>query len=161
MKQQEALDTYLPLINSTGKRYKKIVSIWARPAVVGEFIETFTKDGKETQNTAKEGDILVKNPGGEQYLIKTEQLNRRYISEGVEDGAWTKYRSIGECIGIVHQSDEFSFIASWGESMVVKPNDMIVTNDGKEIYRIARAEFEETYAPVIPNVYEEAMYRWF
>jgi hypothetical protein len=42
----------------------------------------------------------------------------------------------------------FYFVAAWGEDMVLKDGDMIVTIDDKEVYRIARAEFEETYRPV-------------
>lgn len=38
------------------------------------------------------------------------------------------------------------FIASWNEPMLLKDGDMIVTSDGKEVYRIARKEFGETYA---------------
>jgi hypothetical protein len=38
------------------------------------------------------------------------------------------------------------FVAPWGESMIVKPGDYLVTPPEKnEIYRIAQKEFEETY----------------
>ncbi|MCK5476675.1 MAG: hypothetical protein KAI55_02035 [Candidatus Aenigmarchaeota archaeon] len=43
-------------------------------------------------------------------------------------------------------SDSFNFEASWGENMVAKIGDMIVTPPNKdEVYRIAIKEFEETY----------------
>jgi hypothetical protein len=36
------------------------------------------------------------------------------------------------------------FVASWGSTMPVKANDVLIIND-KEVYRIARAEFDQTY----------------
>ena len=36
------------------------------------------------------------------------------------------------------------FVASWGSEMPVKENDVLIINK-KEVYRIARAEFDQTY----------------
>jgi len=44
-----------------------------------------------------------------------------------------------ECIGI--------FEAPWGGTMPIKLNDVLIIND-KEVYRIARAEFDQTYQPI-------------
>ena len=43
---------------SLANKYKEV---YARKAVPGEIIKTYTKDGLETQNIAKEGDFVVRN----------------------------------------------------------------------------------------------------
>jgi len=138
--QQEAADLYLPQIEQSGKEYKKFTQITARPAVAGEVIETITSDGKETTNTAKSGDYVVTNIGGEEYILSGDTLKKRYESLGNN-----RYQAIGECKGIVYTGKPTQFMATWGEAMVLKPGDMIVTGDGKEVYRIAIKEFKETY----------------
>lgn len=144
MSQQEAVEKFMPMIESEGDIFEKFTQIEARPTNPGELIETITSDGKETQNIAKEGDFVVKNIGGsgEEYILSGDKLAKRYkqISDNV-------YQAIGECMGIVYEGPEIQFMASWGEPMVLKPGDMVVTplpNKG-EVYRIARKEFESTY----------------
>lgn len=144
MSQEEAIEKFMPMIESEGDVFEKFTKIEARPAKPGELVETITSDGKETQNTAKEGDFIVKNIGGsgEEYILSGDKLAKRYkqISDNV-------YQAIGECMGIVYDGPEIQFMASWEEPMILKPGDMIVTplpNKG-EVYRIARKEFESTY----------------
>lgn len=40
--------------------YEKYKNIYAREAIKGEIIYTITKDGLETKNIAKSGDIIIK-----------------------------------------------------------------------------------------------------
>ena len=147
MSQQEAIAKFMPEIESSGTDFEKFTKIKARPAQPGEVVETITADGKETMNTAKEGDFVVSNLGGsgEEYILGGDKLAKRYreIGNGI-------YQATGECRGVTYNGPETSFQASWGQPMVLKPGDMIVTPLPQmgEVYRIARQEFESTYKPM-------------
>ena len=144
MSQEEAIAKFMPLIEANGEDYEKFTQIKARPANPGEVIETITSDGKETQNTAQPGDYVVSNLGGsgEEYILTADKLSKRYkeVGNGI-------YQAIGECRGFEYNGPETVFIASWGEQMILKPGDMIVTPlpQQNEVYRIARKEFQSTY----------------
>ena len=59
--------------------YKKFGNVEARKAVPGESITTTLAGGtQETVNTAKEGDWIMTNPDGEQYIISSEKFFSRY-----------------------------------------------------------------------------------
>ena len=147
MSQQEAIAKFMPEIESSGTDFEKFTKIKARQAQPGEVVETITADGKETMNTAKEGDFVVSNLGGsgEEYILGGDKLAKRYreIGNGI-------YQATGECRGVTYNGPETSFQASWGQPMVLKPGDMIVTPLPQmgEVYRIARQEFESTYKPM-------------
>jgi hypothetical protein len=139
------VDQYMQLVKENGKTYRKKVNIFARISGGGEFIETFTTDGKETQRTTVEGNVVVRNPGGEIYVIEPEQLERRYEPLDNYDGEWREYKPTGIIWAMEWEEDTIYFMASWNEEMVIKYGDMLATNDGKTLYRIARTEFEQTY----------------
>lgn len=70
--------------------YKKQGRVKARPAVVGEEITTTLEGGtKETVNKVSEGDFIVTNPGGEQYIISGEKFLGRY-EETDESGIYSE-----------------------------------------------------------------------
>lgn len=149
MNQQEAMAHFMPQIEK-GLVYEKFVVVEARVATPGERIDTITSDGKETTNVAKEGDRVVRNPtqAREQYIISTAKIQSRYEQQGdISLGGWLQYKAKGECQGIPYQGEAMEFVASWGENMVLKPGDMIVTPlpQKNEVYRIARVEFNDTY----------------
>jgi hypothetical protein len=147
MSQEEAIAKFMPEIESNGTDFEKFTQIKARPARPGEMIETITADGKETMNQAQEGDFVVSNLGGsgEEYILSGDKLAKRYkeVGNGI-------YQATGECRGITYSGPETSFQASWGQPMVLKTGDMIVTPLPQmgEVYRIARQEFESTYRPI-------------
>ena len=145
--QEEAIAKFMPEIESNGTDFEKFTHIKARIARPGEMIETITADGKETMNQAQQGDFVVSNLGGsgEEYILSGDKLAKRYKEVG--DGI---YQATGECRGVVYSGPETSFQASWGQPMVLKPGDMIVTPlpQKGEVYRIARQEFESTYKPI-------------
>jgi len=146
MSQDKAINFFMPQIMSDGKDYAKFTEIKVRKAKPNELIETFTSDGKETQNTAKENDFVVTNLGGsgEEYILPADKLYKRYFN--VEGDIW---KAKGECKALEYSGEPMQFEASWGEAMVLKPGDMICSPlpDLNEVYRIARAEFFSTYAP--------------
>lgn len=151
-----------------GKLYKKFATVSARPAIVGETIVTQTEsDGEtvETTNVADEGDMVVCNPGGEEYIVRGDKFPLRYDllqSDAVTiTGKWSQYRAKGQVVGIKvddevwkllklpQDSEEFYFEAIWGELMLCKVGDMLVTPsaDVPEVYRIEKGAFLETYKP--------------
>ncbi len=158
MNQAEAVAKFMPEIES-GMVYEKFTQVDARPAVPGEVVETHTSDGKETVNTAAEGDYVLRNltEAGELYILSGKKLAARYKLAPSESLAgrpnpaepWQRYQATGECQGVEYRGPDIEFEASWGENMVLKTGDMIVTPlpQKGEVYRIAAKEFGETYRP--------------
>ncbi len=168
LSQARAQALYLPLIETKGNTYEKFAMVEVRPAKLGERIVTITADGKETENTAKEGDVVVRNGTGarELYLLSKEKLEKRYTRVGHSKSTtweantwsstpppdakaeiWELYTATGTCMAVVYDGPELSFIASWDEPMILRPGDMLCTPlpDKGEVYRIALKEFGETY----------------
>jgi len=154
--QKEILEKLVPSLE-TAENYEKYREINARKAVTGEEIETVTSDGLETKNTAQAGDYIVRNTtqAGEMYIVKKEKFEKRYKYIDELDGRWGIYKAIGvikavevdeKLIKNIGTKDEFFFTAPWGEKMVVKKEDYLVSPlDYSEVYRIAKKEFFETY----------------
>jgi hypothetical protein len=90
MTQDQAYNEFIPYINDVGKIYRKISPVFARLAKDGEYIETWTDDGLETTNYAKEGDFVVMNlytSMKEEYIVCPDMMTARYefvfdLSEG-------------------------------------------------------------------------------
>lgn len=129
--------------------YEKFVPVYGRKAKMGEKIATVTKDGLETINTAKSGDYIVKNQtdAKEEYIVPAEKFEKRYVLGKKIDGTWNEYRPFGEIKAIkISSKKEFYIAAPWGEKMVVKDGDYLVSPlNYSEVYRIANHEFHETY----------------
>ncbi|MCU0381869.1 MAG: hypothetical protein MUE58_11840 [Chitinophagaceae bacterium] len=165
--QKELVEVYLPIIRTFGGVYQKIAGVHARIAKGGEKITTITSDGKETSNTASEGDMIVTNQteSREEYVLKPEQFFKRYV-HGQDDyyvpgeGARIKalqvteenikrYRLKGLKRLASTPQDSLYIEAPWKESERLRLNDYLACNlEETEVYRIARKEFEETYKPV-------------
>lgn len=149
--QLEAHAMFAPLIEERGRLYSKFAIVEARVAVPGEVIVTETADGIETHNVAIAGDVVVRNGtrAKEQYILSVKKLSARYVplAQVGGDGVWGKHQSVGKCYAMRYEGPNTEFVASWGETMVLKTGDMICTTfpDQSEVYRIARSEFEQTY----------------
>jgi hypothetical protein len=155
--QENFLKSMVPHFKASGRLYRKYKKIYARQTLKNEKIETVTSDGLETSNTAKEGDFVVKNQtdAQEMYIIGSEKFNEKYQFLGESEDGFSEYEPRGKVLGIELTTDllnelgldaEFEFMAPWGEKMVAKKGDYIVTPpDYSEVYRIARKEFFETY----------------
>lgn len=147
------------LLPGRGRLYRKKTNVLAKPAEEGERVETVTSDGRETTNTAKAGEFLVRNQtkAQETYLMKSEQFHKKYEYLGKGEEGYAEYRALGEVKALELTPDTLQamkleaplyFIADWGEEMVAKEGDyLVVPVDGQEVYRIARQEFGETYEP--------------
>ncbi len=157
LSQQELLEK---MDFSKAQTYEKYKEVYARKAVPGEIIKTYTKDGLETQNIAKEGDFVVRNitEAEEMYILTAEKFNSRYEFKADTDNEWKLYKPLGKIkgikvdnkilrkLGIKKGAKEFYIMANWGEKMIVKKNDYLVSPlDNSEVYRIAEKEFFETY----------------
>ena len=132
--------------------YKKQGRVQARVAVPGEQITTTLASGaKETVNTANEGDWVMTNPSGAQYIISEKKFFGRYEATS-EEGVYT---AKGYCRAIVNPfGHSIEIMASWGESQTGDENCMIADTcdaDGNvdgEPYLIEAKAFAETYKPV-------------
>ena len=158
--QKDMLDHFLPLLENSGKRYKKKSMVRAKKAAPGLLVVTKTSDGEETKNIAEAGDWLVENQTStnELYLIKAETFKKKYTLVQALEHGWGCYQPKGEILGIMvdevhlnsfNASKVMEFQAPWRDTMVVKPGDMLVVPlDKDEIYRIAKKEFGETYVEI-------------
>lgn len=104
-------------------------------------VVTITADGKETENTAVPGDIIMSGPSGEKYVVKAAKFEKLYAKQ--EDGTVIPEQSPRQ-VARYTGKDEVTFTAPWGEQMVLKPGDYLV-KDGEGYYRVAKKEYEATY----------------
>lgn len=157
LSQKKMMEIFLPLLEEEGAVYRKKTNVFARQAEGGERVETVTGDGKETVNTAAEGDYLVKNQTGaeEIYIVSPEKFRERYAFLREVGGGFDEYRATGKILALelaeetlrrLGLPDPFYFEAPWGEEMIARLDDFLAApTDKSEVYRIARHEFFETY----------------
>ncbi len=122
--------------------YEKYAIVEARPAKPGEKIVTRvnTKGGtmEETKNQAGQGDFIVTNPGGEEYIIKSDKFSKLY--EKLPDG---KFKAMGE-VRAIKTDRNVAFTAPWGEKMNILAGGYLVDNNGDR-YGIEESIFKMTY----------------
>ncbi len=104
----------------------------------------------ETRNTAKIGDAIITNPGGEQYIIDSTKFARRYEAKEGEEGTF-KARGYCKAIDNPYQAP-ITMMASWGEMQngqadckIADTFDSSTQELGGEPYIIGLAEFNQTY----------------
>jgi len=154
--QQDMLAMFEPVFKTESKKYRKEKGVLVRKALAGEVIKTVTSDGLETSNTAGKDDFIIKNltEAEEEYIISKKKLAERYALVEKKDATYSLYEPTGTINalklteGLIKKlglNESFWFVASWGEKMVARKSDFLVLTKEKEIYRIARKEFFETY----------------
>jgi hypothetical protein len=129
--------------------YKKQGQVEARPATVGEEITTTLEGGaKETVNKAGEGDWIMTNPGGEQYIISEKKFLGRYEATD-KSGV---YSAKGYCRAIPNPFGKpIEIMASWGSPQTGDERCLIADTcdaSGKvdgEPYLIDADAFAKTY----------------
>ena len=136
--------------SGTQKKYRKFGTVKAKYAVESKVYDTVINGIVETTNTAKAGDVLVTNPGGEQYLVNLEKFKDRYNGPDMKN-IDQSYEACGECFGIQYQGDKLSFMAEWGETMIIESGDMLVSTEmpANNVYRIEKNAFKDTYKEVL------------
>ena len=159
VKQAILVEKYLEEIKNDGGLYKKVESVLARKAKLGETIVSVTSDGEEGHNVANEGDVVVQNQtdAKEEYIVKGETFINRYNVESVLTDKWQVYEPSGDVHAIpitlavtteLGVGNKFFIEASWGESQFASEGDYFVTPSPNfdEIYRVGKPEFEKTYS---------------
>lgn len=136
----------------TPKKAVKTSLVTARLGVVGEQVDTrprVERDGKiyaigETKGVVKvEGSMIVKNPDGEEYIVKPEAFNKKYAATerpGV-------YKPIAQPITYVTLPHDIAFKAPWGEDMYGVKGGVINVSSMEDIYAIQNEAFQKTYTP--------------
>lgn len=105
-------------------------------------VVTYTADGKETQNQAQVNDIIFSGPSRENYVIKPNKFEKLYQGQ---IGQTVVPEQSPRMVAVYKGSNTVEFMAPWGQLMVLKPGDYLVQDGDAGYYRIARAEFEQTY----------------
>ena len=133
--------------------YRKDVVVVARPASEGEEIFTVTHGGhEETRNTATADQMVVRNPGGEEYLIDTAKFESRYaFEEGEAPSGYKRYRAVGGPMPCVRLSENVSFTAPWGTPMRIQAGGVLVNGGPGDVYGIQPGEFSATYRRCNPD----------
>ena len=106
-------------------------------------VVTTTADGKETQNVAQPNDIIMSGPSSENYVVTAAKFPKLY--QGNVGSAVIPEQN-PRMVALYTGQQPITFMASWGEQMVCKPGDYLV-QDGENYYRVAKAEYEQTYNP--------------
>ena len=108
-------------------------------------LQTMTADGYETQKAVAVGDVIVSGPSREKYNIGSEaKLIKNYpvdAGNGRRKPDTKAVRMVAQYTG----NQPVSFVASWGEAMVLKPGDYLVKEAEGKYYRIAAHEYRQTY----------------
>lgn len=113
-----------------------------------EVIETWINGKYETQKLAKAGEYVVIGTQREEYAIDPETFHNRYEIKG--DMAYSKPVKID----FEYATEDMTFIASWGSEINILKDDILVYENDKLSYGIARNAFEETYESIttIPDI---------
>jgi hypothetical protein len=134
------------------RAYRKRQNVVIRPAIPDEVVETVIDGERETVNTARAGDFVVRGTKGEQYIISSETQAERYGAAvgAIRADGFREYEAKGTLHAFCYQGEPFKFVAPWGEDMIVNPGDYIGTPEigSDHIYRIEKNAFAETYVEV-------------
>lgn len=132
----------------TAPLYQKTSMVNVKTARVGQSLQTVLSDGTvETENFAEEGDVLITNPGGEQYFLAGCKFRARYVPTP-ELGVWKSTGKIRAILNPLGQS--ISILAPWGSIQYGGPHCMVAVALGEEEkpYLIGFSEFNETYTGI-------------
>ena len=142
---QEAL-TFLGIPTGEPAYYVKKATLQARPAQEGQKIITVLQDGTvETVNTAKEGDWIVTNPGGEEYIISGENFAKKYVAAPELGEGW--YKPSGTPQLFIEIQKDLTITTSWGETQFLRAGAYLNITKPGDVYGVAAQEFKDTYKP--------------
>ena len=138
------------------KVYKKSGTFKARNGKAGEHIVTEIDGEKETEKTVKDGEIVIKGPKGEMYVVSSKKFNERYKVDKELTDEFQDYKAKGLIRAYEYDGTSFYFTASWDEDMLCHNGDYLAApvqspddDHVEEVYRIERSVFDETYAELI------------
>lgn len=158
--QNRLLSRFKPRLEQDGSEFKKSQGVKARLAIEGETIISVTDAGEETSNRAGANDVVVENDtkAKEQYIVEMDIFMDRYDVDTTLSEQWQAYSPKGKILGleVSHEvtalldvGDQFFIEAPWKSDQYCEEGDYLVSPlpDLSEVYRIGRAEFEQTYLP--------------
>ncbi len=125
--------------------YAKTARVQAHPGKPGEKIVTKMKNGlEETTNIVQEGDMVLTNPDGEQYIVKKETFEKKYE---IDPENPKQFRPKGGAQEFITVTEDIEFTAPWGEKMTILAGGAlnISGRDSGDIYGIQKDEFNSTY----------------
>lgn len=135
--------------------FVKKALVRARIATDGETIATVLADGtKETVHTAKEGDIVITDPDGEEYIIDDKDEFAERYEPTAEEGV---YRSKGMIRSFQNDTGRpIEIDAPWGakefggnDCMIAATFDPDKPDEvDSDRYIIGHQEFLDTYGPI-------------
>mgnify|MGYP005769230817 CR=1 FL=1 len=132
---------------------QKTVPVSARVGVVGEEVDTrprVERDGQvyvigETKGKVKvEGSMIVKNPDGEEYIVKPDKFASKYRATS-EKGV---YKPTDGPIKYVEIDQDIAFTAPWGEEMYGVKGAVLNISSLEDVYAIQNEAFSKTYTDV-------------
>eukprot|EP00930_Biecheleria_cincta_P035789 TRINITY_DN24592_c0_g2_i1.p1 TRINITY_DN24592_c0_g2~~TRINITY_DN24592_c0_g2_i1.p1 ORF type:complete len:311 (+),score=59.05 TRINITY_DN24592_c0_g2_i1:50-982(+) len=158
-----------------GTRFRKTQRAYLRPAIEGEAVETILDGKVETTNKAKKGDWIVRanTSSKEMYILSPEKFFHAYDVDSsfvitdahdAEELTAQGFKSYAPKMRIIAMKVTAQdlllyfpcgrFMASWGQPMLIEEADYIcgaliseeLASGLKEVYRIERSAFQETYA---------------
>jgi len=141
LSQEEMREFYKDLPQNEQEFIKRELKLEYRIAEKPERIVTSIDGQQETVNKAEEGDYIITGVKGEKYILNPKKFNERYFI----DGNFAKTKPV-EITAKQYKGRNMSFVASWGEEMILNYNDYLVRN-GDEYYRIEKKAFSEIYEP--------------
>ncbi len=122
---------------------QKTAWVAARPAREEERITTVLRGAKaETTNTARAGDMVVTNPGGERYIIEARKFFELYRAAGV--AGMFEPRSLP--VYVVTVSENVEFQAPWNRKMRIRAGGVLVRDENGAVHGIQADEFASTYS---------------
>lgn len=143
------------MLDAEPELYKKSGTFRARLGKPGERIVTEIDGETETEKTVKDGEVVIKGPKGEMYVVSETKFRQRYEVDKEPTTDFQKYKAIGLIRAYEYVGPEFKFVASWDEEMICKPSDYLASpvkdaedTEYPEVYRIERSVFDETYKEV-------------
>lgn len=126
---------------SQARLAQKVARVQARPAEPGERVATIMKDGHvETENVASDGDLVVTNPSGEQYLVKAATFAERYQPTATPG----EFAPRAAPVKALVTGENVEFTAPWGEIMRIKAGGVLIVENG-EVRGVQADEFAATY----------------
>lgn len=131
----------------TPKATKKIFRLSALISDKEQEVVTIIDGEEETRNIAHKGDYIVTGTKKEQYVLTPSQIKKRYkvFYEHPVHSAIVAIETLPVEIECSESENNFTFTASWGETMIAKVGDFLVYEDEKLSYRIDREVFFNTY----------------
>lgn len=129
--------------------FKKVGTVSIRAAKHGEQVETIIDGKVETTNIATDGDVVVKGPKGEEYIIDKAAFESRYTGpEPTEE--YQDYKPTGKTYAVSWDDGPIIFTAKWGEDMILDDGDFLCSPTevpSGDLYRVEGEVFGQTYQP--------------